>query len=136
MGGGSAESARKVYIQALQAYNTEQYTRGAELFETYLERFPAGENAAEAGYRLGECRQMLGDLDAALAAYEITARRNPAHENAPLALFRAAEIHRQRNDAVSAIRDLKKILNNHPTFRQMDRVKETIRALETPPAGG
>jgi TolA-binding protein len=93
----------------------ERYSEAAELFQRYLTKYPEGQEAPEAGYRLAYTRYRMGEIDASL---ELASRLQAGEPQGPVRadLYRLlVAIHRKRGETRQAATLLAAYLEANPT---------------------
>jgi tol-pal system protein YbgF len=111
-----------------------------DMYQQYLEEFPAGPDAAEAHYRLGEIAFADRRYRDAIAEYGAVAKEFPRSSAAPDALLRTADsmvAMDLREEAVAVLSEVPKRYPSSPAApRARARISELTEAKATPKKTG
>ena len=103
---------------ALSLDSLEKYAPAREQFAMFLQAEPAGRNAAEARYRLGECSYYLRDYPAAIDQLSAYLEKHPEHSRgdwAKLFLGESFVISQQWTKAEAVLNSLVKTQTTNPS---------------------
>jgi hypothetical protein len=88
----SNTAIHSTYFASIVLLRVEEWAEAEQSFQSLVDTFPEAQAAAESLYHVGICRQRLGRVDAAVAAWEETRRRWPDSPWAKHAEARLAEV--------------------------------------------
>jgi tol-pal system protein YbgF len=85
---GTEEQAQKLYDDGMAAFNAKKYQEAYAAFNTYLEKHPKGNLAANARFWLGECLYNQQDYELAILEYQKVFADFPRNGKTPAALLK------------------------------------------------
>ena len=119
----AAEAASAQLYLGLSLVNSEDYREGREVLRKYVRRNIAGDNLADAYYRIGECSYFLNDLPTAEADLETFLAKYPQHELRSYALPYLGDAELRLGKPLDAAGHFKQSLIDFPRGRLADEAK-------------
>lgn len=126
----TAPAGDQAYAEAEKQFNLGRYDLARQGFEGVLAQNPTGDLAVRAQYWLAESCYRQPDLRAAYDNYSTLVRGNSSHPLAWKSVERLAEINSKLGRKPEALKLYNEIIKNYPGYEGIDRVKESVRALQ------
>ncbi|WP_028916428.1 tol-pal system protein YbgF [Pseudoxanthomonas sp. J35] len=105
---------RAAYNTAFEALKAARYDESAQLFQAFLEAFPAGIYAANALYWLGESYYATGNYRLAEEQFQALVGRYPTHDKAAGALLKAGLSQFGDRRVAEAESTLQQVISRYP----------------------
>ena len=126
----SALTPSELLAQARARFDKKDYDEAAKGYELYLERFPKGEDADQAGYQLGQARYAREQWEEAARAFAIVLDRFPKSDVTPAARLRYAQsLIKLKGHDDEAKRYLESIPHDFPKSAESVKARELLKAL-------
>jgi len=128
----SAEPAdeRAAYENAFDALKAGHYQQSARLFREFLQHFPNGEHAANAGYWLGESYYVMEDYANAQLLFETVIEHWPENDKVPAALLKVGLSQYGQKHYDAAEKTLREVEQRHPGTDAARTAAARLRAIE------
>ncbi len=131
----NVSQVEKHYIWATHAFATRDDSRGIELLETIVRRYP---DEKEAYLRLGDAWSILGDVDSAASCYREAIRIDPLFKNAYNSLAYTYDRLDQTDSAIAALDKYIALAPNEPNpydsrgeiYARHGRIDEAIQSFK------
>jgi tol-pal system protein YbgF len=98
-------------------------------FNTFIENYPGGEQAAAAHYYLGEAYRSQNKLQQAISAYTQVINEYPDSNRVAVALLKRAKAELTMQEKENAIADFKNIIEKYPTTQEAQQAKDALLEL-------
>jgi tol-pal system protein YbgF len=123
---GEGASAQALYETAFEALKQEDHTAAIAGFRAYLQASPAGAEAANAVYWIGESFFALGHDDSALVQYQSVVDRYPQSPKVPAALYKAGNIYQGRGDKEKAYPYFRRLKEEYPQSLEYQQLRRQL----------
>jgi len=121
---------RVAYENAFDALKAGHYRQSAQLFQEFLQHFPDGEYAANAGYWLGESYYVMEDYANAQLLFETVIEHWPEHDKASAALLKVGLSQYGQKHYDAAEKTLREVGQRHPGTDAARTAADRLRAIE------
>ncbi len=130
-GGRDAPAANEqgAYDKALAAYNSGRYTEGEKLFAQFLQTYPSGRLAPNAGYWLGECYYSQRKFDSAILAFKNVVGKFPRHEKAAASLLKTGYSYAALGDNENARFYIQMLIDDFPNSQTAAMGRKKLQSL-------
>ena len=129
----AAKSAAKpsdIFQQARAHSEKKQYDEAAQGYELYLERFPKGADADQAGYHLGQARYAQERWEDAARAYAVVLDRFPKSDVTAASRLRYAQcLIKLKTHVDEAKKYLESIPHDFPKAPEAAKARELLQSL-------
>ena len=131
-------SADTIATEAMEDFNTGQYTSALENFEVLMDRFPFSEYSLLAELKTADCQFYLGQYIEAIASYQDFEQNHPTNEAVPYTQFQIGmsyynqltTIDRDPSAALLAISTFSRLIRTFPDSPYVDEAHARIIAAE------
>ncbi len=103
-----------IYQQAFTLLKEARYEKAITAFQDYLARYPAGANADNAQYWLGEAYYVTRQFKEALQAFQILVDKSPASPKRPDAMLKTGFVHYELGKWDAARKSLNNVIQTYP----------------------
>jgi len=121
---------RAAYEAAFDALKAGHYPQSARLFREFLQHFPDGEYAVNAGYWLGESYYVMEDYANARRLFETVIEHWPESDKAPAALLKIGLSQYGQQLYDDAEKTLREVGQRHPGSDAAKTAADRLRAIE------
>lgn len=119
----------ELFTQAQKKYETGNYPKAYEAFESYLDKNANGANAVQARYMMGESLYQQKEYDQAILQYQKIISSQPKHAKAPAALLKQAMAFEQLSDKDTAKIIYQKIISSYGSSPEAAQAKTKLSSL-------
>ena len=116
------------YLKAFGMYSANNFAAAIESFESFLNKNPRSDYAANALYWIGECHYSLSDLPNAKAAFLKVADSYPNSSKAPDALLKLGYTLSAMKEKDKATVLFEKIITSYPSSSAAIKARERLNA--------
>ncbi|MDP1709204.1 MAG: tol-pal system protein YbgF [Gammaproteobacteria bacterium] len=102
------------YQQAFTLLKEARYEKAITAFQAYLAHYPAGANADNAQYWLGEAHYVTRQFKEALQAFQTLVDKSPASPKRPDAMLKAGFVHYEMGKWDAARKSLNDVIQTYP----------------------
>ncbi|MVW75333.1 tol-pal system protein YbgF [Pseudomonas xionganensis] len=108
------EKEKLFYDAAFDLIKAKDFTRAAQAFNGFLNKYPNSQYAGNAQYWLGEVTLANGDVQGAGQAFAKVAQQYPSHAKVPDALFKLADVEQRLGNTDKAKGILRQVIAQYP----------------------
>ena len=126
----SGESAPELYDRALKMIRESQnFSAGRELMETFLKRYPDHDLAVNAAYWIGETYYAEKNYEQAILQFEEIIQKYGDHPKVASAMLKQALAFESTGDQATAKLLLQRVIERYPLSDEAGKAKQKLQSL-------
>ncbi|GAB7023470.1 tol-pal system protein YbgF [Salidesulfovibrio brasiliensis] len=127
--GQQPQTPKALYDLALKNYWEGKYPASRKLFDSFINKYPANELAANALYWKGETYYSEKDYPQAILTFKEVALKFPKHHKVPDAMLKTGMAYELVGDRDNAVFYLQTLVQDYPDSNAAAKGRERLRAL-------
>jgi len=118
-----------LYMSGLRLFNARSFERAMTMFVDCLAKFPDGEYRDRANFWIGECNYQMGNMAAAIEAYQkVLTYKNSTKADA--AQFQIALAHQKMGQTERSRAEFRRLIERYPASAFVERAKQYLADLK------
>jgi len=125
------EEAETLFRSALAAFGEGKASEAGQLFDRFMQRFPAHESADRALYWLAEARVESGELAQAVTDFRLLLDRYPRSSKAADALLELGLVYERQGEGAKAKQSFTELMHSFPHSAQSELARDRLALTPT-----